>query len=704
MSGPVQFIGDWGHALGAALFAVLAIWTARRVAGQRIGKLLVAALSLTAIWSLAIAFDGVDETHAGLMEGLRNCGWLLCLSLFPMRTQIRHLRGTWPLYVMLALMLPAQYALDMASAILPLSRSADAAVADGRLILHILWALGALVLTQRVYRTCEAKDAAQMAPLAAAMAAMWGYDLLLYASGLFPGDAMPLLFALRGVAMAALVPVIALTLRCRGGQPVRASRTLTWYGLWTVVAAVSTVAVMAVLMTVEMIASPLGRAIVTGLLFALVAGALLLLSATRYSALLKLWVSKHLFPHRYDYREQWMAFVDTIDSAGASGAPLYDRLLKAMADITTSSGAVLLMLDEDGQFSCDGAWNWKGEAPQGFAADPDMLELMRKKTWVVDIGQARLAKDGALPAWIAQDDTAWAMVPLLHFGKLLGAILLGRPPLARPLDWEDFDMLRAAGRQVASYIAEARGQQELEEARRFEEFNHRFAFIMHDIKNLVSQIALVARNAERHADNPAFRKDMILTLTECTDKMNMLLARLSRHSVRGEGDRALFALGDAVRQAVAGKRKSHAVLIEGALGAAVETDRASVEQIIAHLVQNAIEASAPDMPVIVRVERAGATARIAVIDHGCGMSAEFLRDQLYRPFASTKQGGFGIGAFEARELAQALGGQLKVESVMGKGSTFTLVLPLADRPADERAVGERPAGRPTRRPTRRIAR
>jgi len=686
MSGPLQFIGDWGHALGAALFAVLAIWTARRVAGQRIGKLLVAALSLTAIWSLAIAFDGVNRLQTGLMESLRNCGWLLCLSLFPMRTRLRDLRGIWPLYVVLVLMLPAHYALDMASEVLPLGGQAAATVGDSRLILHILWTLGALVLTQRVYRACRSKEAAQTAPLAAAMAAMWGYDLLLYGSGLFPGDAMPLLFALRGAAMAALAPVIALTLRSGGGQPVRASRTLTWYGLWTAIAALSTVAVLGLLMVVDMIASPLGRAIVTGLLFAMVAGALLLLSATRYSALLKLWVSKHLFPHRYDYREQWMAFIDTIDSAGASGAPLYGRLLKAMADITTSSGAVLLMLDEEGRFSCEGEWNWKGEPPQGFAAAPAMLDLMRARAWVVDIGQALLAEDGALPAWIAEDDGAWALVPLLHFGKLLGAILLGRPPLVRPLDWEDFDMLRAAGRQVASYIAEARGQQELEEARRFEEFNRRFAFIMHDIKNLVSQIALVARNAERHADNPAFRKDMILTLTECTDKMNMLLARLSRHSMRGEADRALFALGDAVRQAVAGKRGSHPLVIEGDLAAPVESDRASVEQIIAHLVQNAIEASEGSTPVVVRVERSGTAARVAVIDHGCGMSAEFLRDQLYRPFTSTKQGGFGIGAFEARELAQALGGRLRVESVAGKGSTFTLILPLSDHSVDESPV------------------
>ncbi len=691
MSTPLQVVGDWGHALAAALFAVLAIWTARRIAGQRIGKLLVAALTLTSIWSLAIAFRGVARMESGLMEDLRNCGWLVCLSLFPMQTQMRHVRGAWPLYVVLALLVPAQYVLYLAGSVTPLSARMAAQAQEGRLVLHLLWTVGALILTQRVCMNGEGTERRAMAPLVAAMAMMWGYDLLLYAAGLVvDGEAMPLLFALRGVVMLAPALAIALMLRDRAARPVQASRALTWYGLWAAGVVMAMVAVAGGLALVDSIASPVIRALLTGGLFAAVAGALLLMSGTRVSALLKLWFAKHLFRHRYDYREQWMAFIDTIDSAGASGMPLQDRLLKAMADITASSGAVLLMLDEETHFRCERAWNWKGEEPARFRADARLLGKMRERAWIADIGQMRLDGEGTLTDWLARDRTAWALVPLLHFGKLLGVILLARPPLTRPLDWEDFDMLRAAGRQVASYIAEARGQQALEEARRFEEFNRRFAFIMHDIKNLISQIALVARNAERHADNPAFRKDMILTLTECTDKMTMLLARLSHHSVRGPADRALFALGDAARQVAADKRSGHPLLIEGDLATPVETDRASVEQIIAHLVQNAIEASAADAPVILRVERDGDSARLAVIDHGCGMSAAFLREQLYRPFVSTKQAGFGIGAFEARELAQALGGQLKAESEEGKGSIFTLTLPLArDAAADHDTIPQK---------------
>src|SRR4029077_4841359 len=133
-------------------------------------------------------------------------------------------------------------------------------------------------------------------------------------------------------------------------------------------------------------------------------------------------------------------------------------------------------------------------------------------------------------AWLAGLETAWAGIPLSHEGRLAGIVILGHPAIRPRLDWEDFDLFRTAGIQAASYIAEARSQQALANAQRFDEFNRRFAFIMHDIKNLVSQLSLVARNAERHADNPEFRADMIATLQSSVRKMNDLLARLAQHN------------------------------------------------------------------------------------------------------------------------------------------------------------------------------
>jgi len=111
-------------------------------------------------------------------------------------------------------------------------------------------------------------------------------------------------------------------------------------------------------------------------------------------------------------------------------------------------------------------------------------------------------------------------------------------------------------------------------------------------------------------------------------------------------------------------------------------DGAALEQAIGHLIQNAVEACSPALPVTVRVDCNGETVSIAITDKGVGMDSDFVRNRLFQPFASSKSGGFGIGAFEARSLIDAMGGRLTVDSRPGTGTTFTILLPVAE-PASE---------------------
>jgi putative PEP-CTERM system histidine kinase len=680
MNTTVQYIGDWGHILAAALFAALSIWTGRRFVTERAGKLLVAALALTSAWLLSIAFGGVDRLESGVMESLRNCGWLVCLFVLPNRfggQASRQARGARPLYLALALLLVAQSGVDLLANLAASEGAHIIGLADSAIVLRILWAIGALLLTQRIFIACPARVRAGIAPLAAAMTAMWGYDLVLYGAAFFnAGGMVKMLYALRGLNMAALAPVIALSSRTVRNAALQPSRVLAWRGLGVAVGIILALLILSALMALGNGASPVARTLAAAVLFLAVAGTLLFVPATRLHRTAKVLAAKHLFRHRYDYREQWMAFADTL--GGDAHTSIHNRALKAMADITQSSCGALLLADsaEDGRFVWLAEWNWKGEHPEALQFAGAQYARMRAKGWITDINEARGGNE-PLPLWLAQERSAWALVPLVHFGEQIGLVLLGHPPITRALDWEDFDMLRAAARQVASYLAEARGQAALAEARRFEEFNRRFAFIMHDIKNLVSQIALTARNAERHADNPDFRADMILTLKDCAERMNTLLARLSQQSGRAEHAVAPFALGDALHGLA-----TQSLLVEGDRSLLVRADRAALAQVLGHLVQNAVEASEAGAPVLLRIEPTSDEAVLHVIDHGCGMSADFLRDELFRPFASTKQGGFGIGAYEARELVRAMGGSLTVESALAKGSIFTIRLPLAQAHAE----------------------
>lgn len=686
MGGALAFVGDWAHVAAAGLFAVLAIAMGRRFAHANHGKLLVAALALTAIWSLAIAFDGVRQLEIGVMESLRNCGWLACLYALSgvARPGRAHSGGASAVYAVLVAVLVGQNVIDMLWAVSPPGSGQAAAIVEGGLLLRMLWALGALILLQRIFVALGGRARARNAPVMAAMAAMWTYDLLLYATAFAHSGAAPLLYAVRGLAIAALAPVILLAVRTQADQQLRPSRALALRGLAVAGGMLLLLALFLAMALVDRIGSPLGRVVLTGGVFGVSVAALLVLPTMRFRALVKVLVAKHLFRHRYDYRAAWMGFADMMgtDDGPDDGDALHTRAIRAVAQITDSTGGMLLLAEDDGALVVHSEWQWhraeRDDPATARRIEGALAAAMADRFWIVDLDAVRRGDESAeLPGWLSDEKDAWALVPIIHFGQLIGALLLARPRIDRPLDWEDLDMLRTAGRQVASHIAQARGQRALAEARRFEEFNRRFAFIMHDIKNLVSQLSLLARNAQRHADNPDFRADMVLTLQESVGKMNDLLARLSQHNNGPSLEAVPLALGDIARAVERQRGGAHPLLVEGDLAVTALADRARVEQIVAHLVQNAIEASADASPVRLSVRREHGMACLRVIDKGCGMSAAFVRDELFRPFSSSKPGGFGIGAYEARELARAMGGRLDVESAPGCGSAFSLLLPLA---------------------------
>jgi putative PEP-CTERM system histidine kinase len=297
--------------------------------------------------------------------------------------------------------------------------------------------------------------------------------------------------------------------------------------------------------------------------------------------------------------------------------------------------------------------------------------------------------DAAVPAWLAAEPHAWAIVPLLHYERLLGIVVLARPSHSRTLDWEDFDLLRVIGRQLASYLAEEASQDALGEARRFDEFNRRIAFVMHDIKNLASQLSLLARNSEKHADKPEFRADMLVTLKNSTEKLNALLARLGRYG--GQGSEAVrpVVVASLLRDLAERYRTKHPVIVIEACDCSVSAQPEALEQALLHLVHNAVEASAEDQPVMLQAVREGNNVAIEIVDTGAGMTPEFVRTTLFKPFHSSKPGGFGIGAFEAREMIRAMGGRLAVESHEGLGTRFTVRLPLAEAAEHIRAMQKR---------------
>lgn len=224
-----------------------------------------------------------------------------------------------------------------------------------------------------------------------------------------------------------------------------------------------------------------------------------------------------------------------------------------------------------------------------------------------------------------------------------------------------------------------RAVEELVQARQFESFNRMSAFVVHDLKNLVAQLSLMLGNAAKHRHNPEFQADMLETVENVVGRMQGLLLQL-RVGTRPIEQAAPLPLADALRAAVASKSGARVQpeldVDPGLADAEVVAHRDRLERVVGHLVQNAIEATPAGGSVRVSARRDGEHAVVEVADTGRGMSREFVERELFRPFTSTKAHGMGIGAFESREYVREIGGTLSVSSAEGRGTTFTLRLPM----------------------------
>ncbi len=663
----------WVHALAALLFALLALSEGRR-AGSALPRLaFTLALAVTALWALAVAGIGAGDVATALAESLRNLAWLgFMFALVRRDRRAPEAAAIITIYGVVALIILAGGALSLLAAGLPAPRAV--ALVPFVIIFRMMVAAAALLLVHHLYLGVAPGARAGVRLLVLALADMWLVDLGLYSLAWLNGGWAEGLITVRGLAMVLVAPLFALAVHRNGDWTLQLSRTMAYQSLSLAALGLYVLAMALATQGIGTLGGGQARLMQTAFVFGSTAALFALVSTPWLRAWTRVKLAKHLFRHRYDYRAEWLRFTDTLGEPGAGARPLDERIIKAVADLTDSPGGLLLVRDGAALVQ-RAAFNWPGAGASTDAALPDYLAATARIIALdaVRSGDADPAEAGAVPTWMRERADAWVLVPLLHFGRLTGALLLARPPVDRTPDWEDLDLLRLAGRQVASYLAEASAQAALAEAERFDEFNRRFAFILHDIKNLVSQVSLVARNAERHADNPDFRRDMVATLHDTSARMNTLLARLSQHHQRPTEPLGPVALRPLAEQ-VAARWRQHPVAVTGDAGAVALADPARLEQLLSHLVQNAIEASPAGAPVAIELAAGERGASIAVRDSGPGMSAGFIRDQLFKPFVSTKSGGFGLGAFEARQLAEAMGGAVSVDSQEGVGTVFRVTL------------------------------
>ena len=670
----------------AAIFCVLAaLWIARSGVATRTDRVAaIVALGLTAAWGLANAALGIDRPLVDAFEVARNLAWLFVVwRMFGNDGRDESLRVVRPLLLVLGFVEMLQVPLVILGAGEAQSLTAAQSVFQTAAVLRALLAVGVLTLLHNLYAGASTTSRRFLSWNAGALAVFWGWELNYYFVAFLTGQAGAEMALVRAALAAAFAGPFALGFhRAGGSMAFRPSRAVTFQTLSLVVIGAYLLVVTFAADAMAANAGELGRVVRVTFLAVGVVLALLWLPSERLRRWMRVKALMHLFKHRYDYRSEWIRFTHTIGRSADGGMSLHERAIQSLADIADCSAGLLIVPDEDGCPVLAARWRWPNIDVPAQAMPVELARILERKSLILDLTEVHrgIEHHGELthiPSWLRDEADAWAAVPLIHAGRLVGVVVLGRPHVARHLDWEDFDLLSVAGQQVASYLAEQAGQEALQEATQFDEFNRRMAFVMHDIKNLSSQMSLLLRNAEKHLDNPEFRKDMLLTLRNSSEKLNAMLARLGRYTQRGNEVSETFDLVGVLVEMRTRFAGVHPVTVEDSGPCRIVGDREALVQALAHLVQNAIDASEAGHPVRLTCRTDGLRGECSIIDTGTGMTASFVRNDLFKPFVSSKSGGFGIGAYEARAMIRAMGGRLGVESREGAGTRFTISLPLA---------------------------
>lgn len=420
-------------------------------------------------------------------------------------------------------------------------------------------------------------------------------------------------------------------------------------------------------------------------LFSFLSIALLVLTLLSRTFRLRLTVliNKHLFQHKYDYRQEWLNFINRLSHPKDNHSVLHTAFT-AMASIFQTPGGAIWMR-AGGSY----APLYQSGVDEGLElvrepADSEFCQVLKNDRWVFmprATTREMQKHNRCLPAWVDDIPDAWLMVPLLSGAdnELNGFVMLMRPPHNDMPTWEDLDLLKLVGRELANYLKLHEQSRQLAENMQFDAYNKLTAFIMHDLNNVIAQQSLVVSNAAKHKDNPEFIEDAIDTISNSVARMKELLHKL-KHSESQQLH--VLSLGEVIQGAIENCRSGRPVPVYTTLSSDlyIQADRDRIELAIGHLLKNAQDATSDDGHIDVILNRDDNMAVVVISDNGEGMDESFIANSLFRPFQTTKSGkGMGIGAYLTRSYIQQLGGTLEVASRRGVGTTFTLRLKVIER-------------------------
>jgi len=419
-------------------------------------------------------------------------------------------------------------------------------------------------------------------------------------------------------------------------------------------------------------------------LVGLVLLAVLLLS-DRFRVQTSRFVSRHFQRPMFDYRTVWRKFTESTASC-VSQTELAHAAVKSITDIFQALSVTIWLVDDKKEQLIFAASTFLSEAradelrPAKEAVAP-VIRALQNQHDPVDLDASR--QDWAATLKRCHPDefrkgSGRVCVPMVVGDEVLGIIILGDRVGGTPFSWQDFDLLKCIGDQIAAGLLNTRLSQKLLQAKELEAFQTMSAFFVHDMKNTANTLNLMLQNLPVHFDDPAFRADALRGVSKTVAHINRLIGRLGsiRHELQikpVESD-----LNEMVARALAGWEEVAGINLQKDLQPLPKLyfDQEQMLKVATNLIFNAREAVSESGLVQIRTSQENGWAILAVSDNGCGMSPEFVDRSLFRPFKTTKKNGLGIGMFQSKMIVEAHKGRIEVESEPGKGATFRVLLPL----------------------------
>lgn len=675
------------HIASASAYLFTSFYILRRYSRREVDRALFIATLLSAIWLLILSLQALGIAVPFFIrytfEITRTAAWfgvlyaLLGIQLLPRRSLGSSKFITTILVFTLLSSLLVVSLLEGITGQLVIS-------ANNLLLLQVSTSIAGLLLVEQVWRNASLYSRSNIKYLSIAVTTIIGYDFFLYSDALLFQELSGAIWDARGAVNMLAIPLLLLTIQNNQNQPVamHISRQMVFHTTTLVLAGVYLLFISAGGYYINFFGGNWGEALRVLFICSGFLVLVLLITSPLLRARIMVFISKNFFDYKYDYREEWIASTNTLRQVHEE-APLPLQTIRVLAQLVGSRQGTIWCRNEDGNFSPRANLHSQDLKFSDIDGASDLVHFFSENDWIINIHEFMLdpAKYNLieLPSSMLQQEEPWLIVPLSMNKHLTGFVLLSDPVADMDLNWENYDLLKIVAQQATSYLEQASSQGKLAEARQFDAVNKTSAFLVHDIKTIIAQLSLLVKNAEKHKANPAFIDDMIRTTTHTVDKMGHLLQQI-RNPAQEEvlEDVELGSVLVEIYQSHRNADPAPSVEPPNA-PVTVLADRSKLKAVIGHIVQNAIDATPKGGEISIATKKSQDTLYIFIQDNGVGMSEDYIKHQLFKPFSSTKGlTGMGIGVYQTKEYLRRIGGSISVTSELNTGTCFTLKIPVAN--------------------------